>query len=83
MSNNSKKPLPLHKDLLGRTLAIGQYVALPHWSGLSVGRVVKINPKMVGVDVIQPSGYVNKYPRDLVILEDQDITWYLLKIIKN
>lgn len=39
MSNKSKKPLTLHKDLLGRTLAIGQYVALPHWGGLAVGRV--------------------------------------------
>jgi len=77
------KELPVHKDKLGRTINIDDFVAYPSHNSLEFGKVVKINNKMVGV-VPAVSKYpiyknTNKYPQDLVRLEASDMTWYILK----
>ena len=44
-----KQPI-LHKDKLGRVIEVGRFVAYPQSNMLDFGRVVKINPKMIGVE---------------------------------
>lgn len=76
------KPIPEHKDKLGRLLAEGNFVAYPDSNMLKFGRVVKLNPKMVKVQEVPAGRWSSenlKYPSDLVMLEDKDMTWYLLK----
>lgn len=77
------KEVPVHKDKLGRELRVDDFVAYPSHNSLQFGKVMKINNKMVGVlPVIQKykhSKNTNKYPADLVRLEAQDMTWYILK----
>ena len=78
------KEIPKHKDKLGRLIAIDDFVAYPQSNGLRVGKIIKLNNKMVKVlDITKPSKYApgeyNKYPHDCVKLEQTDMTWYILK----
>lgn len=77
------KEIPVHKDKLGRTININDFVAYPIRNSLEFGKVVKLNNKMVGVipAVSKRPIYnnTNKYPADLVRLEASDMTWYILK----
>lgn len=77
------KELPVHKDKLGRTITVGDFVAYPSRNSLEFGRVMKLNPKMVGVvpavSKYKIYGNTNKYPVDLVRLDERDMTWYILK----
>lgn len=83
MASGVKKELPVHKDKLGRTINVGDFVAYPSHNSLGFGKVVKLNSKMVGVipAVSKRPVYknTNKYPDDLVRLEASDMTWYILK----
>ena len=73
----------VHKDKLGRVISLGDFVAYPSRNSLEFGRVMKLNPKMVGVvpavSKYKIHGNTNKYPVDLVRLEPQDMTWYILR----
>ena len=78
------KVVPVHKDKLGRLLKVGDFVAYPTSNNLEFGKVIKLNNKMVGVfPVINTSKWrtknTNKYPADIVRLEETDMTWYILK----
>ncbi len=77
------KEIPTHKDKLGRTINVGDFVAYPSHNSLGFGKVVKLNSKMVGVvpAVSKRPIYknTNKYPDDLVRLEASDMTWYILR----
>ncbi len=78
------KVVPVHKDKLGRLLKVGDFVAYPASNNLEFGKVIKLNNKMVGVfPVINTSKWrtknTNKYPADIVRLEETDMTWYILK----
>ena len=77
-----KEPI-IHKDKLGRVIAIEDFVAYPSHNQLMFGKVTKLNPKMVGVSKVSKGGHwrdtTNKYPSDLVRLDAQDMTWWLLK----
>lgn len=77
------KEVPVHKDKLGRVIALGDFVAYPSRNSLEFGRVMKLNNKMVGVipavSKYKIYGNTNKYPVDLVRLDPQDMTWYILK----
>jgi hypothetical protein len=77
------KEVPVHKDKLGRTINVGDFVAYPIRNSLEFGKVMKLNNKMVGVipavSKYKVYGNTNKYPADLVRLEAQDMTWYILK----
>ena len=77
------KPSPEHKDKLGRLITEGDFVAYPERNSLQFGKVMKLNNKMVGVVPVisKYKAYrnTNKYPADLVRLDAQDMTWYMLK----
>lgn len=84
-SSKTKTPkeLPVHKDRLGRLISIGDFVAYPVRNSLQFGKVMKLNAKMVGVIPAVSKypiyGNTNKYPEDMVRLEEKDMTWYILK----
>lgn len=74
-----------HQDKLGRDLAVGDAVAFPDHNGLMIGKITKLNPKMLSiqsVDVNQrrwnDSDY-RKYPRETVRLDNVELTMYILK----
>ena len=78
----AKEPI-VHKDKLGRLIAVDNYVAYPDKNTLAFGKVTKINPKMIGIAKVSKGGTwrtsTNKYPNDLVILDDAAMTWWVLK----
>ena len=74
------KPVPEHRDKLGRLLKMGDCIAFPSGNSLMIGVVKKINPKMIGVGKLGKSSWAcNKYPQDCVLLEGPDVSMYLLK----
>lgn len=77
------KEVPEHKDKLGRKISVGDFVAYPSRNSLEFGKVMKLNNKMIGVIPAVSKypiyGNTNKYPVDLVRLDPQDMTWYILK----
>ena len=74
------KEIPEHKDILGRIINVGDYVAYPYSNELKLGKVAKIHPKMISIDTNSKwNSITNKYPRDLVKLDGPDLTTYLLK----
>ena len=74
------KEIPEHRDILGRVLAVGDYVAYPDSNGLRMGKLDKLNQKMVRVTTGREwRSTVNKYPVDTVKLDGPDLVMYLLK----
>jgi hypothetical protein len=78
------QPAPEHQDLLGRPIALGSTVAYPFHNSLTIGRVIKLNNKMIKVvNVKAKSAYgragVNKYPQDCVVVDGAEVTMYLLR----
>jgi len=73
-----------HHDKLGRELAIDDCVAFPHHNGLMVGKIIKLNPKMLGIQAIGETmarwdnGEYRKYPSETVRLDNMDLTVWLL-----
>ena len=76
----------LHHDKLGKELAINDCVAYADHNSLEIGTVLKLNPKMVKVARVGSKGYwargTNKYPTDLLKLEQEEVTIYLLRNVK-
>lgn len=74
----AKEP-PIHKDILGRILNIGDYVAYPDSNQLKIGKVEKIHKKMITVTTGSKwRATTNKYPSDMTKLDGPDLTVYLL-----
>lgn len=74
------KEIPVHKDKIGRTISVGDFVAFPQSNSLSVGKITKLNPKMVKVLALPRAKMdYNKYPDDVVRLDASDMTWFMLK----
>ena len=72
-----------HKDIFGRVIAEGSYVAFPHSNSLYIGTVGKCTAKMVRVHPVSSSyrsgrGYL-KYANELVTVAGTDVTFYVLK----
>jgi hypothetical protein len=82
MSDAKQKEIPVHCDILGRTINVGDCVAMPMMNSLQIAKVSKLNPKMVQVSRIGSRYTTNKYPSDLVILDSQDVTMFILKMVK-
>lgn len=75
----SKQP-PEHKDILGRSLAVDDYVAYPDSNMMKIGKIDKLNPKMIRIATGREWRYnINKYPKDTVKLDGPDLTIHLLK----
>lgn len=74
-----------HLDKLGRVIKLDDCVAVAHHNGMEVAKVVKLNPKMVKVEILNTvkrtwySGEHNKYGNQMVVIDSQDVTMYLLK----
>lgn len=72
----------IHKDILGNDLVIGSAVAVSH-HGMCICTVAKITPKMLRVYPVKHNyrgdGYL-KYPSDMVAVDAQQVTLYLLKM---
>ena len=72
-----------HNDILGRPIAVGDCVAFASYNNMAIATVIKLNPKMVKVKEIgiNATWYTgnNKYPQDLVILTESDVTMYILQ----
>lgn len=75
---NTKKVIE-HHDRLNRLLSVGDYVAFPISNDLELGIVQKLNPKMLTVKPLKRSYSMNKYPRDTVKLNEEEMVIYLLK----
>ena len=78
------QPAPEHQDLLGRAITLDSMVAYPSSNSLLIGRVVKLNNKMIKVvNVSAKSTWarrgINKYPQDCVVVDGADVTMYLLR----
>lgn len=74
----------VYRDLLGAELAVGDPVALANGSRLALGKIIKFSPKMVGICYLSDyrSSYSRlkyKYSTDLVKLQGEEVTMYLLK----
>lgn len=80
------KPEIKHYDVFGKELKIGTAVAFSNGNSLSIGEVIKINPKMIRVVEFSKknsswrnsAGYL-KYPSDMVVVDGPAVTMYLLK----
>jgi hypothetical protein len=76
------KEIPQHKDKLGQDLAVDDCVTFPAHNSLIIGKVIKLNNKMVKVQKVGSKAYGsewNKYPDDLIKLDSSVVTLYLLK----
>lgn len=76
-----------HTDRLGKTIALGDFVAFPHSNELEIGKIIKITKKMVRVVSVDETGSSRyrssqghlKYPCDTVWLEPSKLTFYILR----
>jgi hypothetical protein len=74
------KLIPQHLDKLGRPIFVESCVAFPGSNCLYIGKVIKLNPKMIGVETLGSRGSkYNKYPQDCVLVNEQDVTMAILK----
>ncbi len=77
----------VHQDKLGRDLAIGDAVAFPDHNGLMIGKITKLNPKMISIQSLDTrhrkwnDADYRKYPYETVRLDAVDLTVYLLKSV--
>jgi hypothetical protein len=76
------KEIPIHLDKLGKEIQLNDCVAFPHRNSLVIGKIVKINPKMLRVEEVSNKRCTfdgNKYPWDVVIVDCADVIMYMLK----
>jgi hypothetical protein len=76
------KEAPVHLDKLGKTIEVGVVVAFPESNSLQIGTVYKITNKMIAIQRLPKLKWrstYRKYPADVVIINDADVTMYVLK----
>jgi hypothetical protein len=75
------KPTPIHVDRIGKPIELGDMVAVADYNGLMLGRVTKLNQKMIKVKRY-PTGSrnyeKNKYPRESIKLDPDDVAIHIL-----
>jgi hypothetical protein len=81
---STKSEIVVHKDKLNREINVDDFVCYPDGNSLEIGKVVKINPKMIKVSRIPDKkrkwgGEKNKYPFDCVLVEGSQVTMYILR----
>lgn len=81
----TKKEIPVHLDILGRPVEVGDFVAVSRSNKLEVSQIIKLMPKMIKVKIVGKSkswswkGEENVYSSEAVKIEGPDLTVYLLK----
>ena len=73
------KPEPVHYDILGTQIKVGDYVAVPEGTTMYIAIVTKLHKILVGVTPHNKIYQSNYYPKNLVILSGPQLTMYLLK----
>lgn len=76
------KEIIQHKDLFGQDLEVDDCVVYPVSNTMHVGKIVKLNPKMVKVERVGNKGWrreINKYPTEVVKVQGTEVTMYLLR----
>ena len=71
-----------HKDCLGRTLKVGDCVAVSHHNKLMIATVGKLNAKMLSVTRVdgKKSGKYKKYSSECALLQGPEVTMFLLNV---
>ena len=69
----------IHFDRVGKRLAVGDIVVYPDHNHLAIGKIKKLNPKMITIGSVEENSGAIKYPSDLIKLEGNEITMFLLK----
>jgi hypothetical protein len=78
------KPAPEHVDILGQPLQEGCHVAMVHHNSMKIGRVIKLNPKMLRIVPLGTNhwraedGYL-VYSNQTVRLDGPDALAYILR----
>lgn len=78
------KPVPEHTDILGQPLTEGCHVAMSHRNSMMIGRIIKLNPKMLRIVPIGIKTYRSEdgylvYGNQTVRLDGPDALAYILK----
>ena len=74
------KEIPEHRDILGRVIEVGNMVAYPDSNMLKIGKVDKLNAKMIRITTGKEwRTTVLKYSKDTVKVDGPDLTMFLLK----
>lgn len=74
------KKVDVQYDIVGAPIHENDVVAFLYYGhSMSVGRVTKLNPKMIRVQRIGSKTYKSVYPHDCVRLEGEAVTMYILK----
>jgi hypothetical protein len=72
-----------HNDILGREIKVGDPVVYPDGTGLLVGHIDKLNPKMVRVRKTKLTTWgsptINRYGSDVCIVDEKLVTMLLLR----
>jgi len=75
------KPMPEHRDILGQDLNVDDCVAFPDSGTMFIGKIKKLNPKLVTITKLGGtwSFTTRKYPSDIIRIESDAVTLYLLR----
>jgi len=79
---------PEHKDIIGRTLNVGDFVSVVIYNKLQVAKIIKLTPKMVRVKMLNAhhnfwyNGEHSRYSSDMALLDGMYLTTYLIKEYK-
>jgi hypothetical protein len=75
------KSIPEHQDILGQGLNVDDCVAFAESGTMFIGKIKKLNPKLITITRLggKWSFIARKYPTDLVRLETEAVTFYLLR----
>lgn len=77
--------VPEHKDILGRKVGVGSFVAFTQNNRLFIGKVIKLNRQMLRIERIKHNRWMadqtNKYSHDCVVIPDKDVDFYILRNI--
>lgn len=72
----------IHRDKLGFEIKIGDIVTYPKSNSLYIGKVVKLNPKMIRIERVPETKYKSSclmYSMDVIILDPTDVLAHVLK----
>lgn len=69
-----------HRDIFGRSLAVGDFVAAPYWNrNLAIFSITKLTPKMIKIKRIGAKSDKTAYPEDTVKVDGPEVTLYCIK----
>lgn len=69
------------KDLLNKTIGVGDYVAYQYHTGLTIGEIIRETDRMVVVQrtTAKKSKLVHMYASDLIKIDKNDALLYLIR----